>query len=401
MLDRWTAAPDASTQPLEDCVHAARCVGAEAELAIAGGGNTSVKVESKTGTVLWVKGSGADLGNVRPANYTPLDLEALHGLLREPSLDNARMRDGLRAAVLAQGAPRPSIETLMHAALPWPHVIHTHAAPVLALCNTAHAEHIVHSALGGDVLQVPYRHSGAALAYACRAALKRSASPAGMALMRHGLVTWGSTAREAYAATLALCARADAYLDARDATRPARDDLADAEVDTATRALVERLRSDAAEIAGRPLVGVVRSCRFLRDFAARVDLSEITAQGPSTPGHTLLTRAWPQIGRDCAAYAAAYREHLCDIGKLDCAPRVILDPAFGALVLGVDAAQAEAAARVFINDAIVMARASTIDTYRGPGPGWLRLAEIEYSGASPTDIARAAALAEASEPMES
>ncbi|MFN0162806.1 MAG: class II aldolase/adducin family protein, partial [Burkholderiales bacterium] len=122
MLDRWTTASDASTQPLEDCVHAARCVGAEAELAIAGGGNTSVKIEGDDGTVLWVKGSGADLGGVRPADYAPLGLRALQRLLLEPSLDNARMRDGLRAAVLAPDAPRPSIETLMHAALPWPHV---------------------------------------------------------------------------------------------------------------------------------------------------------------------------------------------------------------------------------------------------------------------------------------
>ncbi|MBL8381130.1 MAG: class II aldolase/adducin family protein [Burkholderiales bacterium] len=399
MLDRWNPPSAASEPPLADCVRAARCVGAEPELAIAGGGNTSVKIDGDAGTILWVKGSGTDLARVSADDYAPLDLAAIEKLLCDPALDNTRMRDALRTALRAPAAPRPSIETLMHAALPWPHVIHTHAAPILALCNTAQAEAIVSAALGRNVLQVPYRHSGASLAAACREALARyaDAQPAGLVLMRHGLVTWGGTAREAYAATLALCARADAYLDARGATRPAAGDLVDAEPDAAARNLVEQLRADAAEIAGRPLAGVVRNSRFMRDFAGRRDVAAITAQGPSTPGHTLLTRAWPQVGRDCAAYASAYREHLCGIGDFDHAPRVILDPAFGALILGVDAAHAEAAATVFVNDAIVMARAAAIDRYRGPGAAWLRLAEVEYSGAAPEAIARAAALAGATE----
>lgn len=397
MIDQQQPGRASRHPALAECVAVARRVGADPELALFGGGNTSVKVQQGDRAVLWVKGSGTDLANAEAGHYVPLDLAAARALLDLPALDNRGMRERLGACALAPDAPSPSIETLMHAALPHRHVIHTHAAPVLALCNTVDGEAHVGAALGARVLTVPYRHSGAALATACAAAWRAAGGPAtmGMVLMRHGLVTWGETAADAYAATQALCRLADAYLDARGARRPESGDLVDLELSPPARALVDSLCAAASAIAARPLVAAVRSSRFLRDFAARPDVAAITAEGPATPGHTVFTGRRPQVGRDCAAFAAAYRAYRGACAPEACAPRVILDPAFGAMGLGADAQSAHIAATVFAHDAVVMARASALCTYRGAGDAWLRLAEVEYGGGSADAVASAARLAEA------
>ncbi|MBL8385816.1 MAG: class II aldolase/adducin family protein [Burkholderiales bacterium] len=397
MSDPRPPGPASRPAALAACVAAARLIGADPELALFGGGNTSVKVAAPGCTVLWVKGSGTDLAAAGEGDYAPLDLAAVRALLDVPDLDNRRMRERLRDCACAVDAPPPSIETLLHAMLPHPHVVHTHAAPVLALCNTVDGAAHVAAALGAQVLVVPYRHSGADLAAACRAAwlAAADAAPRGMVLMHHGLVTWGESAADACAATRALCARADAYLDRRGARRPPASDLADTALTASGCALVEALRAQAGAIAGQPLRAAVRSSRFLRAFAARPDVAGITAEGPATPGHALFTGRMPQVGRDCAAYAAAYRAYLGPGATGTGAPRVILDPDLGVLGLGSDMPSAARAATVFAHDAVVMARASALGGYRGAGDAWLRLAELDYGGASPAAIASAARLAAA------
>jgi rhamnose utilization protein RhaD (predicted bifunctional aldolase and dehydrogenase) len=345
-----------------------------------GGGNTSVKVQVDGRTALFVKGSGANLAMVCERDYAGLALAPLQALLGEPAPDNAAMFAALSQHMLDPRAPRPSIETLMHAALPAPHVIHTHAAPVLALSNTRNAAVHLRAALGGDIAVAPYRHSGAALARACIDTLQQAApGTTGLVLAHHGIVTWGGSGQEALDRTLAMCARADRYLDDRGAARPATGPAAPTP-DQATLRAIATLRRAACRAAQRPLIATARDGGSIGRFARRADVAAITAHGPSTPGHAIFTKRIPMIGRDVAAFAARYAAHLDGATAVDCAPRVALDASFGMLALGVTKRHADIAAEIFIHDAAIIARASAIDTYDTIDAVHMRLAEIEYAG---------------------
>ena len=217
LQNRWTRSDSGTATGLEDAVHAARLVGAEPELVLAGGGNTSVKVQEDGREVMYVKGSGADLAGVTGKDYTPLALQPVRALLATDLPDNRAMYEALAPLVLRADAPRPSIETLMHAGIAAPHVIHTHAASVLAIANTRDCARHLQAAFGAGMPVAPYRHSGLELARACVAAGRQAMAhrPGAMVLAHHGAVTWGNSAREAYEAMLDLANRAEHYLEAQ------------------------------------------------------------------------------------------------------------------------------------------------------------------------------------------
>ncbi len=387
MLDRWNdAEASACTSALALRAYASRLTGREPQLVLFGGGNTSLKENG----VLYVKGTGADLGSVTERDFAPLDLA---GLLDELArADGSEHTHVVLARHLARAdAPKPSIETLMHAVIPGQYVDHTHAAAILAVANTADADRHLAAAFGADLIRVPYRHSGLELAQATQAALAACGQPAPrgpLVLDHHGACTWGESAKEAYQRMVAMASRAETYLRSQAAWEV---ELAGAGARLSGSALartIGSLRRRAIAAAGRPLVATLRDDGFMMAFSRRDDLAALTQQGPSTPGHTILTKRSPQLGRDVTSFAEAYRAYLRDsfevsghaAGQVDIAPRVILDPALGMLALGINKHYADAAATVFDNDARVMARAQKLGAYATVGPELMRKAELEYAG---------------------
>ncbi|MHB0984517.1 MAG: class II aldolase/adducin family protein [Sulfuricella sp.] len=196
-----------------------RLLGSEKALVMYGGGNTSVKLREDGEGILYVKGSGSDLARVTKENFAPLRLEAVKKLIGRDALDNAQMAAEFRAALKNPDSPRPSIEAILHAILPFKWVEHTHADAVLAVADTRHGEQHLKAAYGDSVLIVPYRHSGFELAKACHDIFTREATPStiGMVLMHHGVFAFGGTARESYGRMIALVSRAEDYLKSRHA----------------------------------------------------------------------------------------------------------------------------------------------------------------------------------------
>ncbi len=383
LQSRWASASMPAPEPLAQALHAARLIGAEAELVLHGGGNTSVKLERDGRQVLYVKGSGADLARVSAHDYTPLDLAATRALLDDAGLENGRMYAALAPHVLDPQAPRPSIETLMHAGLPPAHVIHTHAASILAIANTRRAATHLRAAFGTSAPVVDYQHSGVALARACVAAWHAAdaALADGLILAHHGALAWGHSAGEAYERMLGLANRADAYLDAHGAPNPPADNACrPADLSRQTLLEIARLRADACRSAGRALVATLRDDAAMRAFTGRSDLAAITNHGPSTPGHAIFTKRIPLVGRDVERFASAYRGYLEGSKVVDCAPRIALDPAFGMLALGVTKRHADIAADVYAHDAAIIARATALNRYATVGTHLLRMAELEYAG---------------------
>ena len=152
--------------------------------------------------VLRIKGSGSDLATIEARHFPGLRLDELLPLRERDAMTDEEMVAYLARCLVEPDAPRPSIETLLHAFLPAAHVDHVHADAICALANAPDPEAAVHEALGDDVAVVPYLRPGFELS-------KRVAELAdarAVVLAHHGLVTWGETHEESYGLTLELVA---------------------------------------------------------------------------------------------------------------------------------------------------------------------------------------------------
>jgi rhamnose utilization protein RhaD (predicted bifunctional aldolase and dehydrogenase) len=371
--------------------YSSRLLGADGALVLHGGGNTSLKLEN----TLFVKGSGSDLAHVTPADFASLDWGATRVLLAGEQLDSAKMHAKLDDLIVRRPAPKPSVETLMHAALPARFVEHTHADAILAIANTEHADRILTEVYGDLAPTVPYRHSGFDLAQACAATYYERATDRtiGLVLQFHGAVAFADDARQSYENMIRLVAMAEAFLDARGAwtlptatTAPPLDRLA-----------VAGLRASVSRAAGYPLVMQVMRDPFALHFASRADLEELCSHGPATPQHAIFGRRVPLLDRDVTRFVDHYRDYLsasltpAEAERVDPSPRIAVLPDIGVCAFGVSAAHARIAAEIFRHDMEVMTRAQAHDRYRAAPAPLMARAELEYGGFEARERERAAA----------
>jgi rhamnose utilization protein RhaD (predicted bifunctional aldolase and dehydrogenase)/NAD(P)-dependent dehydrogenase (short-subunit alcohol dehydrogenase family) len=206
--------------------YSGRLLGAETALVLHGGGNTSVKgtVINALGeavSAVLVKESGRDLTGIDPADHVPLDLGYLKRLSALSDLTDEKMLDELLVHRLDPRAGSPSIEAMLHALIPLKYVDHTHADAILALTNRIGGAEAVAEALGDDVVFLGYVRPGFGLAREAARACEASPGRLGLVLDKHGLVTWGESARESYERTISLVTKAEEWLSARRAARRA------------------------------------------------------------------------------------------------------------------------------------------------------------------------------------
>ena len=378
MLNRWNddhAAQCRSELALR--AYSSRLLGADPALVLHGGGNTSLKAPGDE--ILWVKGSGSDLAQVTEKDFTPLSIEPVRTLIQQKALNNEQMMAALAPCVREPGRPKPSIETLLHAALPFRYVEHTHADAILAVTNTRNGEAIARRIFGDLAPLVPFRHSGFDLAKTSFEVFREDRTPRtiGLILLQHGVFAFGDSAKAAYENMLKLVGLAEAYLAEHQAWILPRDD-GPAQWSAREIAL---LRRDISLAAGFPMLACVRDDAQTLAFARRTGLAELLQEGPATPQHAVFIKRMPMIGRDIASYSAAYLRYTGDArGAPDSAPRVVLDAAFGALVLGFGPDYLQITDDVFRHGREIMTRASGHDIYRGLPAQAILEAEIHYGG---------------------
>jgi rhamnose utilization protein RhaD (predicted bifunctional aldolase and dehydrogenase)/NAD(P)-dependent dehydrogenase (short-subunit alcohol dehydrogenase family) len=358
-------------------VYTSRLLGRDHTLVLHGGGNTSVKVRERSllgedEDILYVKGSGWDLETIEEPGFAPVRMAHLVKLARLGALTDPQMMNELATQVTRAGAPAPSVEAILHAILPYQFVDHTHADALLSITNTPDGERRVREIYGADTVIVPYVMPGFDLARHCARQFAAEARPGtiGMVLMNHGIFSFGATARESYERMIALVARAESYL-----ARHGAWDLPATKPDGAPQALrteLARLRREISACAGFPVVLAVHSDPKYLVFTRRADVARISQQGPATPDHAIRTKRLPMLGRDVAAYAAAYREYFDRHASstkepktpLDPAPRVILDPAFGMGCIGRTAKDARIVRDIYDHTIDVILRATALGGYR-------------------------------------
>jgi len=168
-----------------------------------GGGNTSVKTRAKDLSgdetdVLCVKGSGWDMGNIEPQGLPAVRMAPLLKLRGRETLSDEEMVRHQRAYLLDPGAPNPSVETLLHAFLPHKFIDHTHSTAVLSIADQPNAAELCGEIYGSRMGQVPYIMPGFALAKKAAEVFEQDPSVEGLILLKHGIFTFGETAREAY-----------------------------------------------------------------------------------------------------------------------------------------------------------------------------------------------------------
>ncbi|HET8658193.1 MAG TPA: bifunctional aldolase/short-chain dehydrogenase [Micromonosporaceae bacterium] len=396
--DRWdpAAAPGAD-DPVGQCRYGSRLLGAEPTLVLHGGGNTSVKtavpdVFGDLVEVLYVKGSGWDLATIERKGFTALRLDRLRRLLELERLTDTQMMNELRAARLDAAAPDPSVESLLHALLPHPAVLHSHADAVVALTNQPDGEAVVRSALGADVVVVPYVMPGFDLARLCAATVPARLAPdtPGLVLLNHGLFTFGASTREAYQRHVELVGRAERFL------APHRPQWADQPRPAVAPVEIAALRKEISDIAGRPMVVSRHDNARVRGFLAQPERSQ---RGPLTPDHVIRTKRVPLLGRDVAGYAREYQRYFAEhkdrrgvpLTMLDPAPRVLLDPAYGMLTAGPRVADADIAADIYHHTIDVIATAESLGGYQALGAA--DLFDVEYWELEQAKLGRAGARA--------
>jgi rhamnose utilization protein RhaD (predicted bifunctional aldolase and dehydrogenase) len=364
--------------------YSSRLLGNNPSLVLLGGGNTSVKLTGDIGEdLMYVKGTGADLAQVSEKDFTPLKLAPVREMLQRPHLDYASMMQELAAHVVTPDAPKPSIETLLHAALPARYVEHTHADSILAVTNTGGGIALAQEVFGDLALVVPYRHSGFALAKICAEAWATHTTPQtiGIILMHHGAVACGPTAQESYANMLRLVARAEDYLAAHDVALP---EAAPAEVGAAGVHAIAVLRREISRVAGYPLLLTHCEDPMATAFAQSAGSRKSAWQSPATPQHAVFARHLPMLGRDVAAYAKEYAAYLRLLPdgprRLDAAPRIVLDEELGMLAAGITPWHMDAAAVSYCHTIATMLRAEAHDSYVGLPPHQVLEAELEYGG---------------------
>lgn len=390
--------------------YTARLLGADESLVLHGGGNTSVKSEAKTlfgetVPVIHVKGSGWDLATIEPPGHPAVRMAALQRLLSLPDMTDEQMVNEMRLALLDAGAPTPSVETLLHAALPARFIDHTHADAILALADQDDGVKICAEVFGEGLLWVPYVMPGFGLAKACKkawdSAIANGRAPTVMVLERHGVFTFGETAKESYERMIAVVTRAERF--AADAMRTANvpavslDDRLEGRVAAVVRGALGTAMGEPLE---RGPIVAVRSSEWILAFLDRLDSYELVQRGCATPDHVIRTKPTalfvhpPEssepaalaalVDREIADYARRYDRYFEEMcarknvkrTKLDPWPRVVLVPRVGILAVGKTKKDAEIAADIYEHTIQVITDAEDVGTYSPVSMG--DLFDVEY-----------------------
>ncbi len=275
MESRWTRAPQ---EPLARLAYVSDLIGSEPDLVLPGGGNTSVKTVAtdhlgRRGNLLHIKPSGVDLKGLSPRDFTALRLADLEPLADFADLDDGRLEEFVMRAMADPRQRRPSLETLLHAFLPDRFVLHSHADAVLAACNRADGDALLEGLFGDRVARVPYRRPGFRLSVDVAAAHRSRPGLDAIVLMKHGLLTFGADAREAYERHLAVVTACEEALPPRP--------LPPAPPPQAPPAVRGRL--------GRGCVLSFDGSDELRAILADGELLEAAMRGPATGDHVLRT----------------------------------------------------------------------------------------------------------------
>lgn len=294
MKNRWNE-EEASKFAGDDLgmrVYTSRLLGAEEDLVLHGGGNTSVKITEKNifgedEEILYVKGSGWDLATIEKPGFAPVQMRTLLAMADFETMTDSEMVSKQRAAMTNPAAPNPSVEAILHAVIPYKFVDHTHTDAVVTITNTPDGEKRIKDVYGDRVIYVPYVMPGFILAKEIYEQTKGIDwdKYEGMVLLNHGLFTFANDGKTAYDQMVKLVSEAEDYLE-KEGAKP-NEGSAEGTIDSVTLA---QLRLGASIASGKPVLAGFDGSAKQKAFASLDNVSEIATRGPVTPDHVIRTK---------------------------------------------------------------------------------------------------------------
>jgi rhamnulose-1-phosphate aldolase/alcohol dehydrogenase len=361
------------------------------------GGNTSAKgtetdpVTGQPTELMWVKGSGGDLGTLTEKNLAVLRLDRLRSLV--DVYPGVEREDEMVAAfdfcLHGKGGAAPSIDTTMHGLVDAAHVDHLHPDSGIALATAADGEKLTEECFGDRVAWVPWRRPGFQLGLDIAAIKKDNPQAIGVVLGGHGITAWGDTSEQAEANSLEIIRTAQAFLDERGSAEPfgpvvaGYEPLPEAERRARAAAIFPTIRGLAS--TDNPQVGHFTDSDAVLEFLSREKLAPLAELGTSCPDHFLRTKVKPlvvdlpgtasveeilaRLPELHQAYRADYQAYYDRHATPDSPairgadPAIVLVPGVGMFSFGKDKQTARVAGEFYVNAINVMRGAESVSTY--------------------------------------
>ncbi|MEJ8655463.1 MULTISPECIES: bifunctional aldolase/short-chain dehydrogenase [Streptomyces] len=388
---------DATHERVSELLARSHGLGADPRNTNYAGGNTSAKgtdTDPVTGQdieLMWVKGSGGDLGTLTAGGLAALRLDRLRALTGVyPGVDREdEMVAAFDYCLHGKGGAAPSIDTAMHGLVEAAHVDHLHPDSGIALACAADGEALTKECFGNQVVWVPWRRPGFQLGLDIAAVKAANPEAIGCILGGHGITAWGDTSEECERNSLHIIRTAEAFLADRGKAEPfgpvldGYGPLPDAERKARAAALAPVVRGLAS--TDRPQVGHFTDADVVLDFLARAEHPRLAALGTSCPDHFLRTKVRPLVldlpagapleeavarlkelhGAYREDYRGYYERHAdADSPAMRGAdPAIVLVPGVGMFSFGKDKQTARVAGEFYVNAINVMRGAEAVSSY--------------------------------------
>lgn len=384
----WDSAKAAAMNPVEQLVYASNLLGSDPRITNFGGGNTSAKLTATdplTGEpvrVMWVKGSGGDLGSAKMQNFASLYLD------RVLKLEDKQRAEGLpEDAIVALynhctfnlNPTACSIDTPLHAFVPFDAVSHMHSDAVIAIAACEDCEAITKEIWGDEMGVLPWKRPGFDLGLMLRDLIAANPKAKGAIMQSHGFICWADTWQECYELTLRMINQAQTYLNERTRQHPFGNPVVEAHPDpkAVMTDLLPKLRGRMA-YNGQRLIAHVDGSPEVMDFLSRSKMPELAKLGTSCPDHFLRTKIRPLVltatddnSLDSAlsqfreAYKAYYErcKHADSPAMRNPNPSVVLVPGVGMVSFGKNPQEAKVTGQFYKNAIAVMRGAEAVSKY--------------------------------------
>ena len=400
LLDnRWDDARAAGMSEPELLLYRSNLLGSDKRITNFGGGNTSAKVVEKDPlsgedvTVLWVKGSGGDVGSMKLDGFATLyqsKLDALQGIYRGLEFED-EMVGYLPHCTFSLNPRAASIDTPLHAYVPYRHVDHMHPDAVIAIAATPNSKELTKLIYGDEIGWLPWKRPGFELGLWLSKFARENPKAKGVVLESHGLFTWADTAKDCYELTLAIINKAIAWFDKETVGKAAFGGAVASALDPEKRravaaALMPEIRGRIGKTESK--VGHFDDQDAVLDFVNAAELKPLAALGTSCPDHFLRTKIRPLVldydpardnldeviaGLDAAieAYRADYAAYYERCKRANSPAMrdpnavVYLVPGVGMITFARDKATARISGEFYVNAINVMRGASSVSTYVG------------------------------------
>ncbi|MCK9860529.1 bifunctional aldolase/short-chain dehydrogenase [Paenibacillus sp. ATY16] len=381
------------TNGLDQLVYRSNLIGADRRVCNIFGGNTSTKTTVKDFRgrdveVMYVKGSGSDLGSMKAANFTGLRMEDIRPLFERDAMSDEEMVAYLGNCMIDAKHPRASIETLLHAFLPFKHVDHTHPDAIISLCCADNGRHLAEEIFGNRFVWVPYVRPGFTLSKMIAEGVLANPNAELVLMEKHGLVTWGETSEECYAQTIKIINEAEAFIEARVNEAKlfggVKHEALPAEVRRQIVSQVMPTIRGAVSDAKKMILSFDDQDDVLA-FVGGADALQLSQVGAACPDHLVHTKVVPlfidwtpnaedidglksKLIEGVAAYKEQYKAYFEENKNegdvmFEAAPRVILIPGLGMINTGKSWALSQVSGALYHRAISVMRGATAIGSF--------------------------------------